>query len=484
MAHIQLLDETLRDGPQSLWGFKMPTGMALPIAPVLDRTGFKAIDYTGSSVFEVLVRYCQEDPWESVDSYVGAMPRTPLRGGMRANACMTFGVSPDALMDIWMRQLNRHGLQSFWIYDTLYNFDKIHRLAKLAKQFGSEVVGTVGYQISPVDTDESFAEQTRRMLASDDIDGLLFYDASGTLDAARLRTLLPKVIEAAGGKPVEFHANNLLGLGGPAYIEAIAHGVRVLHTASRPMANAASVPSTESVVRNLEMLGHTHDIDAGCLPPVAERMERVGRAAGLPVNQFAEYDVLSIHHQIPGGMMGSLLRQLTDHGIKERLPAVLEEVARVRTELGYPPMATPMSQLVGTQAVLNVMTGERYGTVPDQVIQYAIGHYGQPRAAIDPDVLDRIMHSAHAQAVIDNPPPDPTEDELRAQYGTRDDDELILRALVPEADIARMRAAGPVRRDYPLLSSRELEELAEIMKVVANPYVRIATETYELTLAR
>lgn len=484
MAHITLLDQTLRDGPQSLWGMKMRTGMALPVAPILDQTGFNVIDYTGSSAFEVLVRYCQEDPWEALDLMRAATPRTPLRAGMRSNACMTFWVSPDALMDIWMRQLNRHGVRSFWLYDCLYNAEKVHRLAGLASQFGSEVACSVGYSISPVHTDEYLAEVTKRYAASDDVDTILFYDPSGTLDLVSLRRLLPKIVEAAGGKPVEFHSNNLLGLSGQAYMESIEYGVSVLHTASRPMANAASVPSTEITAANLELLGHTHGLDTSKLARVAEHFERVGAAAGHPVNQHAEYDMTGLRHQIPGGILGSLKRQLADYGLGGRLSEVLEEVAKVRAELGYPMMATPFSQLVGTQAVLNIVTGGRYDTVPDQVIQYAAEHYGELPAPIQPDVLDRILHSTRAAEVITHAPPQPSEGELRTQYGTTDDDELILRALVPEADIEKMRAAGPLRQDYPLLSTRELEQVAKIVQAVDNPYVRVATESYELHLSR
>lgn len=487
MAHIQLLDQTIRDGQQSLWGVKMQCGMALPVIPDLDRTGFKVIDFTASSAFEVLIRYCQEDPWEGVDLIVGAAPRTPMRAGMRCNACMTFGTSPDALMDIWMRQLNRHGLRSFWIYDTMYNVDKIHRLAKLASaEFGAEVCATVGFTTSPVHTDEYFADITRQLMASEHVHTLLFYDQAGILDVTRMRTLLPGVVAAAGGKQVEFHSNNLLGISGPAYIESIEHGVTVLHTASRPMANAASVPSTEVMAYNLEVLGHTHGIDTRYLPAVADRFERVGHAAGFPVNQFAEYNVQSLLHQIPGGMMGSLKRQLADHRISERLPEVLEEVSRVRAELGYPVMATPLSQLVGTQAVLNILTGVRYGTVPDQVVQYVAEMYGKPLVPVEPNIKDKILSSSRGPDVLAELAAyeEPTEDDLRVQYGTRDDDELILRALVPQADLDKMRAAGPVRRDYPLFNSRQLDEIAQLVGAVSTPYARIATEAYELELGR
>lgn len=484
MAHIRLLDQTLRDGPQSLWGMKMQAGMALPAAPQLDQTGFHAIDLVGSSMFEVLIRYCQEDPWAGLDLLVEAMPRTPIRGGMRSNAAVSFSVSPDALMDLWMERLNVHGCRSFWIYDLLYNVDKMHRLAAVAKRFGSEVAATVMFSLSPLHTDEYFAGVTARLAASDDVDTILFYDPAGVLDVTRLRTVLPAVVAAAGGKPVEFHSNNLLGMSGAAYVESLQHGVSILHTASRPMANANSVPSTEIMVHNLEILGHTHGLATSRLPAVADRFERVGRTAGFPVHRHNEYDVLSLEHQIPGGMMGSLQRQLDDYGMSGRLPEVLEETARVRKELGYPVMATPFSQLVGTQAVLNVVTGKRYGTVPDQVVEYAAGRYGPPVGPIEPNILDRVMNSPRAAEIVGATVPQPSIEELRKSYDTTNDDELILRALVPQADLEKMRAAGPIQIDYPVLSSRELEQVAEIVRTIDRPFARVVTESFELELRR
>ncbi len=484
MAHIEFLDETLRDGQQSLWGMRMQAGMALPIAPILDRTGFCTIDLTGSSMFEVMIRHCREDPWEGLDLLLDAMPRTRVRAGMRTNASVTFGVTPDALMDIWMRQLNRHGCRSFWIYDVLYNIDKMHRLAKLAKEFGAQVAGSIMYTLSPVHDDAYFAAKAKEIAASPDIDSLLLYDTGGVLDKERMSTLIPAIKAVANGKPLELHSNNLLGVSGKIYMDAIEFGVDVLHTASRPMANGASVPSTEVMVHNLEVLGHTHNLDTSLLAPVAQHMEAVGKAAGFAVNQYSEYDVLSLKHQIPGGMMGTLKAQLAQHDMTGKLPEVLKEVAVVRKELGYPIMATPFSQLVGIQAVLNIVTGKRYSIVPDEVLQYAYKYYGEPPAPIDADVMDKIMASERAKEIGANPPPQPSEAELRKQYGTDDDDELILKALIPQPDIDAMRAAGPVRRDYPLLSSRELDEVRQLMKVASSPIVQVRSDQFNLTLRR
>ena len=484
MAHIEFLDETMRDGQQSLWGMRMQAGMALPVAPLIDRSGFRVVDLAGSSLFEVMIRTCRENPWEGLDLLVAAMPRTRIRGGMRSNASVTFGVTPDALMDAWMRQLNRHGCRSFWIYDVLFNIEKMHRLAKVAKEFGSEVAGSIMFALSPVHTDAYYADKADKLSASPDIDTLLLYDTAGVLDKERLTTLVPAIKAKSRGKPIEFHANNILGQSAKAYLDAIDLGITILHTASRPMANGPSVPSTEIMLHNVELLGHTHAIDKSLLPPVAEHFEKVGKAAGFLVNQANEYDVLSIHHQIPGGMTGTLKAQLAQHNMTEKLDDVLRETAEVRRDLGYPGMATPFSQLVGIQAVLNIVTGKRYSIIPDEVIQYAAGFYGETVAPIDPNVRDMIMAAPRAKQVAGSPPEQPTIEELRRRYGTDDDDELILRALVPEPDLKKMREAGPVKRDFPLLSSTELDQVQRLMRIAKSPVVQIRSETLSLDLRR
>ncbi|MCB2050778.1 MAG: pyruvate carboxylase [Novosphingobium sp.] len=484
MAHIEFLDETMRDGQQSLWGLRMQAGMALPVSPLLDKTGFKTIDLTGGGMLDVLTRYCQENYWEGLDLLVASMPNTPLRAGLRANANVTFSVSPKALMDLWVRRLCAHGVRSFWIYDVLFGIDNMLRLAKVAKESNAHVAGAVMFALSPVHTNEYFADKVSKLAASPDVDSILLYDTAGVLEKERLQGLVPGVVAAANGKPIEFHANNLLGLTGKAYVDAVELGVSVLHTASKPMANGPSVPSTESVVRNIELKGHTHSLDKSLFQPVADHFRAVGKSAGFLVDQYAEYDAFSEEHQIPGGMMGTFKAQLAMHNMMDRLSDVLDEVAAVRRDLGYPGMATPFSQLVGIQAVLNVVTGKRYSTVPDEVVQYAAGYYGETVAPIDADVLDRIMNSQRAREVLDNPPPEPDLDDLKKQYGTDDEDELIMRATVPQADIDKMRAAGPVRRDYPLLSTPELEQARKLMAMATSPVVEVKTASMDISLRR
>jgi oxaloacetate decarboxylase (Na+ extruding) subunit alpha len=482
MAHIEFVDETFRDGQQSLWGMRMQAGMAIPIASTLDRTGFRRIEYGGSNYFEVMVRYCQEDPWAGMDAVLEQMPRTVIRSGMRSNAMATFRTSPDALMDVWMRQNCVHGVRSMWVYDLLYNIDKMTRLAKVAKEFGTEIAGSLMYTLSPVHDDAYYADKARKLSACPDIDTLLLYDTAGVLTKERMTTLIPIILANSNGKPLEYHGNNLLGMSAKNYLDAIELGVSVVHTASRPMANGPSVPSTELMVNNLEILGHTHNLDKRLFAPVADHMERVGKRAGFLVNQHGEYNILSIQHQIPGGMMGTLKAQLERHGMADKIEEVLAEVAVVRRELGYPGMATPFSQLVGIQAVLNLVNGERYKTIPDEIIEYALGYYGQTAAPIDADILDQILSSPRAQTVRDNPPEHPTLAELHAKYGTTNDDEMLLRAILPETDLEKMRAAGPLKRDYPTMSSPELEQASKLLKIANLPVIRLQSEHLSISL--
>ena len=482
MAHVEFLDETMRDGQQSLWGLRMQAGMALPVSPLIDKTGFKIIDLTGGGMLDVLTRYCKENYWEGLDLLVESMPNTPVRAGLRANANVTFGITPKALMDLWVRRLCAHGVRSFWIYDVLLGTDNMLRLAKVAKEANAQVAGAIMFALSPVHTDQYFVDKAKILAADPNVDSILLYDTAGVLERERLKTLVPALKKIANGKPIEMHSNNLLGMSAKAYLDAIEFGVSVIHTASRPMANGPSVPSTEIMAKNVLLKGHTHNLDESLFKPVADHFEAVGKAAGFLVNQYAEYDVFSIEHQIPGGMMGTFKAQLAMHKMMDRLGDVLDEVAAVRRELGYPGMATPFSQLVGIQAVLNVVTGKRYGTIPDEVIQYAAGFYGETVAPVDANVLDQIMSAPRAKEVLANPPQEPTLEDLKKEYGTEDLDELIYRATVPQADLDNMRAAGPIKRTYPLLSTPELEQVRKLMQLTDTACIELRTEELKVSL--
>jgi oxaloacetate decarboxylase alpha subunit len=484
MAHIEFIDQTLRDGQQSLWGMRMQAGMALPVTPLIDRVGYRVVDLTGSSMFEVLIKYCNEDPWAGLDLLTRSMPNSRVRAGMRSNACVTFAVTPDAVMDLWVRRLSAHGIRSFWIYDVLFNIDKMHRLAKVAKEANAEVAGAINFSLSPVHTDAYYAARAAELSASPDVDTLLIYDTAGCLLPERVTTLVPAIRSGANGKPIELHSHNVTGMSALSYLEAINQGVTILHTATRPLANGPSMPSTEMMLRNIALLGHTHGLNEALMREIADHFTRIARTYGFRLGVPNEFDLSAYEHQIPGGMTGTLRNQLIQHRMADRLDDVLRETAVVRRELGYPGMMTPFSQLVGTQAVLNIVTGKRWSVIPDEVIQYAVGHYGRPVAPIQPEIMDRIASAPRYKEILAHPPAQPTLEELRREHGGIDDDELLLRAVVPVHDIERMRAAGPIHLDFPTLSSPELDFARELMQLTQSKYLQLATAAASVELAR
>lgn len=487
MAHIEFIDQTLRDGQQSLWGMRLRTGQVAAVADDIDRAGYRVVDVTGSSMFECLLRYNREDPWEGLDLWRRWMPTSRLRAGSRSNCIAKFGLTPDALMELWITTLVKHGIDSFWIYDCLFNMDKMERLCKVAHEAGAEVAPAVMFGVSPVHTDEWFADRVREMVSWGTADAIYVEDAPGILTPERAATLVPTLLEAAGDVPIEMHCHNTVGLAPLNYLTAIDHGARIIHTATRPLANGPSLPSVDQMARNLELLGHTHDLDTTRLGPVADHFEAVARQEDHTLGVPNEYSVFPYQHQLPGGMTGTLKAQLAQYDMTGRLDDVLTEVVQVREDLGHPVSATPFSQLMGIQSVLNVVTGDRYSVVPDEVIIYVLGHLGTPPAPLDPEVLDRILSSPRGREMQAWEPPQPTLSELRREYGGPDlsDEELLLRYLVPLDDVEATRAAGPLRRDYPIRDDEDLPTLVQHILGLRRPSsVSLTTSDTSVTVTR
>ncbi len=485
MAKVEVIDQTMRDGQQSLWGMQMQAGMALPVTPLIDKVGYDVVDLVGSSMFEIMVRNFAEDPWDGLDLITQSMPNSRIRAGLRNTGIISMSVTPEVLMDLWVERLAAHGVRSFWIYDVLHwNVDKTHRLAKVAKKFDAEVVAALMYTVSPVHTDEFYANKAHLLADSPDVDRLIIYDTAGVLTAERARTLIPVIQKNCNGKVLEIHCHNVVGIAPITYLEAVKLGVNIIHTCSRPLANGPSLPSVEMTLRNLTLAGHEHRLDESLLKPIADHFEQVARTAGYALGVPNEYDLWVFEHQVPGGMTGTLKNQLGQYEMAHRLDDVLHEVANVRRDLGYPGMATPFSQLVGVLAVMNVVTGKRYSVIPDEVIQYACGHYGQPVAPIDGNTMDKIMSAPRAKEIKASPPPQPSLKELRQQFGNVSDDELLLRYLIAAPFIEKMKQAGPVRRDYPVLKSPQLEEARLLMSQSSARYLQIKDTGLALTLSR
>ena len=451
MAHVDIVDQTIRDGPQSLWGLRLRGAVVTPIAPYLQSAGFHTIEAPSGSYFSVVARYLREDPVEYYRHIRSCLRGSRLRGATRTSSSGRYGLSPHSLLEFLntfaIREL---GQDSVWIYDCLFDMTEMERRARVVHAAGAEVVPAVMYGISPVHTDEWFAERVRTMVSWGIASSIFVEDAPGILTPERTRTLMPAIVEAAQEIPVELHCHNTTGLAPLCYLEAVKHGVRILHTCSRPVANGPSLPSTEQMLVNLTAAGHTHSIDTATLGPVAEHMGRVARQEGHPLGTPNEYDVRVYDHQLPGGMTGSFKAQLAQHGMADKLDAVLEEIPRVRADFGHPISATPFSQLIGTQAVLNVVSGERYSITIDEVAMYVQGLYGQPAIPVDDNVKDRVLSTQRGRELVGYRRPEMTLQEVREDFGGRhlSDADLWRLNYAPPSDLEAVRAAGPLQTDY------------------------------------
>src|ERR671919_3034150 len=352
---VEIVDTTTRDGNQSLWS---ATGLTTPdvlsIAPTMDRVGFHALDFTSSTHMGVSVRFHREDPWERIRLVSAAMPNTPIgliTTGMRFISWVPAG---EDLMRLSLRLVCRNGIRRVQIADPSNDPSALLRVARMAREEGAEE-GVVGltYSISPVHTHEYYAERADAVSGSPDIDRLYLKDPGGLLTPDAVRELAPRFIAAFAPRPVELHSHCTIGLGPLAYVEGLRAGIRTLHTAVAPAASGTSNPPAEATLRNLEAEGLSHRLDLDALAAVSAHFRELARDRGLPVGAPAEFDASYYHHQMPGGMVTTTRRQLEEMRRPELFDAALEEVTRVRAEMGYPIMVTPVSQFVATQAVMN-----------------------------------------------------------------------------------------------------------------------------------
>jgi oxaloacetate decarboxylase alpha subunit len=450
MAAVGLVDTSLRDGNQSLWAaLGIDTARTLTIAPVMDRVGYRAIDFTTSTHMGVAVRYKREDPWERIRLMVAATPNTPLQfmsTGFRFISWET--ASPD-FMELAFRTLARNGIRRFCLADPMNDADANVVCARMVKRTGGEyVIAALVYTLSPIHDDAHYADCARRLAASPDVDAVYLKDPGGLLTPKRAATLLPAIKAQLGPKPLELHSHGTIGLAELAYLDAPDYGVCAVQCAAGALGDGISNPRAERVVANLRALGHSVAVDTDALHEVAGYFTRLAEAEDLPVGAAQAFDASYLHHQLPGGMVGTMRRHLSEARLTHLEPAVIEEVGRVRQELGWPIVMTPFAQMVMTQAVMNITGRERYSVIPDEVIRYALGRFGKPNVPIDAAIMNRIESLPRTRELRAEPAMMPLSD-LRARIGRQlPDEEFLLRATMPAAQVDAMQAAAPAARHY------------------------------------
>ncbi|HTW38477.1 MAG TPA: hypothetical protein VMD49_07905 [Steroidobacteraceae bacterium] len=450
MADIQIVETSLRDGNQCLWAaLGIDTAKTLTIAPVMDRVGFKAIDFTTSTHMAVAVRYKQEDPWERIRLMAAATPHTPLQFMSTGFRFISWETANPQFMALAFHTLARAGIRRFCLADPMNDADSNVACARMVKQGGGEfVIAALVFTLSPIHDDAHYAERARILAASPHIDALYIKDPGGLLSPQRAARLIPAIKAQIGAKPLELHSHCTIGLAEHTYMDAPSLGVSTLQCASGAAADGSSNPHAERSVANLRALGHAVHVDTEALKQVGDYFTRLAEAEGLPAGRPQAFDAAYLHHQLPGGTIGTMRRHLAEVRLSHLEGAVIEELGRVREELGWPIVMTPFAQMVITQAVMNVTGRERYAVIPDEVIRYALGRFGKPNVPIAPQVMARIESLPRTRELRAEAPM-PSVAELRTRLGARlSDEELLLRATMPAGQIEAMLKAGPAPREY------------------------------------
>ena len=400
----------------------------LPIAPVMDEAGFDTIGVMAGVSFETTAMYLHEDPWERMRLLRQQMPKTRFDVLVRARNLWGWQSQPYDVQTLYLETLLRNGVDSFKIFDGLNDLRNMEWFIKEGRRLGFKVKGLVGYNDSPAHSDEYLASKAREF-CNHGVDAVILSDSAGVMFPERVRSALTAIRGAIGDLELHFHCHTSTGLEKKGCREAIRAGVDVIWTAARPLAYGTSIPSTLDILRMAREEGREADVDEKCVREIDDWFYWVAHEEGREVPEEVRFDPAFyqryVGHQIPGGMFSNLVKQLQDLGLEHRLAEVLEEASRVRAEFGYPHMATPFSQFVGVQAVLNVTDGKRYATIPEPVRLYARGYFGRHIHPLDPNILDILVGDAPFIDSLEGLD-EPSLPKIRAENGPFDSDEDLL----------------------------------------------------------
>ncbi len=387
--NVQITDTTLRDAHQSLWATRMRTADMLPIAEKLDQIGFHSLEVWGGVTFDVCMRYLNEDPWERLRLLKKQIKKTPLQMLLRGQSLVGYKHYPDDVVEAFISKAVEKGINIIRVFDALNDIRNLETAIRASKKAGAHAQAAMIYTVSPVHTNQHYLDMGLQ-LAEMGADSICIKDMAGLLAPFRAYELV-KLLKEKLGIPVQLHCHYIGGLAVGTYLKAVEAGVDVIDTATVPLAFGASLPPVETVVRALQGSLYDTGLNIHNLFEVAEFFEEMRKNSGFERGVTRINDMRVFDHQVPGGMISNLVTQLEEQKALYRMGEVLTEIPRVREDLGYPPLVTPTSQIVGTQAVLNVLTGERYKLVPGEVRDYLQGRYGRPPAPVNQEIARKVL---------------------------------------------------------------------------------------------
>ncbi len=428
---VKITDTTLRDGHQSLWATRMRTSEMLPILEAMDEIGFHSLECWGGATFDAALRFLDEDPWERLRLIKKHVTRTPLQMLLRGQNLVGYRHYDDEIVRRFVYRAAENGMDIFRVFDALNDVRNFETAAAAIKETGKHFQGAVVYTISPVHSLDHYVSVARKLVDMG-ADSICIKDMAALLSPYYAVQLVER-LKAEVEVPLHLHCHYIGGLAPMTYLKAIEAGVDVIDTATVPLAFGNSQPATEMVVTALIGTPYDTGLDLDKLFAIAKYFEqvRLDSRHDRGVTSLTHMQVYS--HQVPGGMISNLEGQLKEQNALDRLPEALEEIPVVRSEVGFPPLVTPMSQIVGTQAVLNVLSGRRWHIVPDEMKAYLRGMYGAAPGTVSPEVLERVLGD---EKPIEGRPADhvhETLDDCRDEIGdlARGEEDLLSYALFP-----------------------------------------------------
>lgn len=449
---IRITDTTLRDAHQSLWATRMRTDDILAIASKIDDAGYYSLECWGGATFDVCMRFLRENPWERLRLIKKACPKTPLQMLLRGQNILGYKHYPDDIVDRFVALACENGMDIFRVFDALNDPRNLEQAIASVKKYGGHAQGTISYTTSPVHTVANYVKLAKAQ-AEMGIDSLCIKDMAGILTPGAARELVSALVKALPEIPVQVHSHMTSGMATAMYMAAAEAGAGCVDCAISTMSSFSSQPPTESVMTILESEGFDTGLDRTKLTEINDYFKKL-KAKRQPAScaKVEPVDAGVLVHAIPGGMISNLRSQLAQQSALDRLPEVLEELPKTRADMGYPPLVTPTSQIVGVQAVLNVLGGKRYGMVTDETRRYAAGYYGRTPAPIEPKLMKKLCGKIKP---ITCRPADLLEPGLAAAAKdipaglVKAEEDILSYCLFPEVALGyfRWRAMPPSKRD-------------------------------------
>lgn len=406
---LHLTDVALRDGHQSLLATRMRTEDLIPAAAQLDTVGFWSLEVWGGATFDACLRFLKEDPWERLTAFRQAAPNTRLQMLLRGQNLVGYRHYADDVLERFIVKSAERGIDVFRIFDALNDFRNIQAAVKIVRECHKHVEATICYTVSPVHSLHHFVEQAKQL---EDLgtDTICIKDMAGLLPPFEAYELM-KRMKAAVRVPIHLHTHYTSGMASMSALMAILGGLDILDTAMAPLSGGTSHPPTETMIAALRDTAYDTGLELSRLAPVSERLRAARKKYHLFESEFTGVDTDVLLSQVPGGMISNLASQLSEQNAIEKMKEVLEEVPRVRKDMGYPPLVTPTSQIVGTQATLNVMTGNRYKVMTNETRNYFLGLYGKPPGTLNSTTKRK---ASAGDVPISNRPADNLDPELDA----------------------------------------------------------------------